>query len=827
MNEMKNYKKTLLAVMIVSAMPLLAATSSSAPIKVTTFADENKDDSLCSLREALAVAKTRVSAHGCVVADIYSNVQNIQLEAGTYTLKNELVPESEVSIWGAAPADWDKENVLVNDVANQYPAQVELKSIIKAGNSRIFNTISGNNPLTLSNIILTDGVAPNQENGGAIYAGANVTLQSTQVLNSKASTGAGGAIYLAGLSASVTVSKSIFQGNDALTGSIVAMGCFNDAEYSKRNISFTSSSLVKNGSENSLSMLEFCGLPTATLEANTIAKNIANSTKGNLIKFSGDTKAGTENQNKSSILSDSSILSLKSNTIVENKAYTTFLYDKLGAKYLDFNVLAYNQGDYSCRYLLGDISKQEKTGINVFYNAFSRTSNAKCDLPDESFKDNTTNVDLTNIPMSAVLSGMIEPSQYTAFLPLYYPKVVSGTGSTDLVNVSVANVTGCSDYDQRGLARLADRALFYQPDAKNTCDIGSVELMHLTAGDINSISNASLSTLINEYKGQYDYFDNLVKNPNDQKYLTYYKYRLGQYKTLVDYFNKKENLKYRAIYVDLKSLKLPLPHEVELPDGNHRLDFFNSDLYTIKVDTIGVGILNEAVNQVRDDENLVCSWAPEIQQIVVYRKDDAVTQDGEQALCKYTITYNANSTVKTVGLIKASFLNQAPEAKGTSVTLKYQQKEKVTLNLLALASDAGDTGPGGKGPETKPNKSDFWINEDGVELPIRLSNVPTKNLVITADRQGKCPAPDQKETCYGGNIYIQEANSFNPFNFSFNYQVYDNDSTPKISNSATVNVISTATTVDDTRPATSGGGSTGVFSILGLIGLLAYRRFRK
>ena len=824
---MKNYKKTLLAVMVVSAMPLLAATSSSAPIKVTTFADENKDDSLCSLREALAVAKTRVSAHGCVVADIYSNVQNIQLEAGTYTLKKELVPESEVSIWGAAPADWDKESVLVNDVANQYPAQVELKSTIKAENSRIFNTISGRNPLTLSNLILTDGVAPNQENGGAIYAGANVTLQSTKVLNSKASTGAGGAIYLAGLSSSVTVSKSLFEGNDALTGSIVAMGCFNDAEYSKRNISFTSSSLVKNGSENSLSMLEFCGLPTATLEANTIAKNIANSTKGNLIKFSGDTKAGTENQNKSSILSDSSTLSLTSNTIVENKAYTTFLYDKLGIKYLSFNVLSYNQGDYSCRYLLGDVSKQENVGINILYNAFSRTSNAKCDLPDAAFKDNTTNVDLTNIPMSTVLSGMIEPSQYTAFLPLYYPKVVSGAGSTDLVNVSTAGTTGCSDDDQRGLARLADRTLFYQPDAKNTCDIGSVELMHLTAGDINSISNASLSTLINEYKGQYDYFDNLVKNPNDQKYLTYYKYRLGQYKTLVDYFNKKENLKYRAIYVDLKSLELPLPHEVELPDGNHRLDFFNSDLYTIKVDTIGVGILNDAVNQVRDDENLVCSWAPEIQQIVVYRKDDAVTQDGEQALCKYTITYKADPTVKTVGLIKSSFINQAPEAKDTSVTLKYQQKEKVKLNLLELASDAGDTAPGGKGPETKPNKSDFWINEDGVELPIRLSNVPTKNLVITADRQGKCPAPDQKETCYGGNIYIQEANSFNPFNFSFNYQVYDNDSTPKISNSATVNVISTATTVDDTRPATSGGGSTGIFSIFGLIGLLAYRRFRK
>ena len=86
-NEMKNYKKTLLALMVVSAMPLLAATNNAtAPIKVTTFNDENKEDSLCSIREALEVAKTRVSAHGCVVADIYSNTQDIQLEAGEYTL---------------------------------------------------------------------------------------------------------------------------------------------------------------------------------------------------------------------------------------------------------------------------------------------------------------------------------------------------------------------------------------------------------------------------------------------------------------------------------------------------------------------------------------------------------------------------------------------------------------------------------------------------------------------------------------------------------------------------------------------------------------------
>ncbi|AZM38889.1 MULTISPECIES: hypothetical protein [unclassified Acinetobacter] len=827
---MKNYKKTLLTLMVVSAMPLLAATNSAtAPIKVTTFNDENKEDSLCSIREALEVAKTRVSAHGCVVADIYSNTQDIQLEAGEYTLKSELTPDSEVRIWGAAPANWNEKNVLINDVANQYPAQVEIKTTIKAENSRIFNTTAGKNPLTLTNLILANGVAPNQGNGGAIYAGANITLQSIKVLNSKATTGAGGAIYLAGLAASATISKSLFEGNDATIGSVIAMACKNDNLYSQRNISFTASSLIKNGSDTSLSMMEFCGLPAVMLEANTIAKNTANSTHGNLIKFSGDTKAGSEDQNNSTILSSGSALALTSNTIVENKAYTTFLYDKIGIKTLLFNIIAYNSGAYSCRYLLGDASKEENVGIGAIYNAFSLLNNGKCDLPAELNKANTTNIDLTNVPMDTVLSSMAPASQYTAFLPMYYPKRITQAGADkqDLVNVSGEGTTGCSEYDQRGLARFADRALFYQPDAKNTCDIGSVELMRLTAGDINSITNGSLSQLISDYKTQNDYFDNLVKNPNDPEYLTYYKYRLEQYKKLVEYYDKKENLKYRAIYIDLQSFKLPLPHEVALSDESHRLDFFSPELYDIEVETIGVGSTIEGKLNFRKDENLVCSWVPEIQQIIVYRKDDAITQDGEQALCSYTIKYKTDHTIQTKGLIKASFTNQAPEAKDTSVTLKYQQKEIAKLNLLELANDAGDTGPGGKGPETKPNKSDFWINEDGLELPIRLSNVPTKNLIVTADRKGKCPPPDQKETCYGGNIYIQEVNTFNPFNYSFNYQVYDNDETPKLSNLATVNVISTATTSDDTRPAKSGGGSMGIFSALGLLGLLAYRRYKK
>ena len=50
---MKNYKKALLATMVIAAMPLLAATSNT-PINVTTFDDEDGDNlNACSLREAL------------------------------------------------------------------------------------------------------------------------------------------------------------------------------------------------------------------------------------------------------------------------------------------------------------------------------------------------------------------------------------------------------------------------------------------------------------------------------------------------------------------------------------------------------------------------------------------------------------------------------------------------------------------------------------------------------------------------------------------------------------------------------------------------------
>lgn len=834
---MKNYKKAFLATAVLASMPLIAATGGG-PIKVTTFADEyNENPNTCSLREALETARLRTSFGGCVVTDTSSSTQKtIQLEAGVYTLKSELTPQINVAIFGASPVDWENKNVLLNDVINQYPAKIPLQTTIKAENSRIFNTTSGKQNLVLNNIILKGGRTADR--GGAIYAAANVVLNSTQILDSHADV-AGGAVYLAGNAGNLTITKSLIQGNQAPIGSVLAMHGGNDLSYVKRDITIQSSSLVENGSTTSKSMLEFTGAPVANLESNTIAQNKANLTSGNLIKFTGDTQAGTVVGGPPSVLSNSSRLSLENNTIVENNAFTTFLYDKLGLKRLRFNVLAYNggAGTYACRYLLGATKDQKDFSMLFAYNAFveKETGENFCDLPAEVFKDNKSNIDVSDTPIGNLLTVQIPASAETAFLPLYYPKdnnrwvvVTDETKKAkELVNTGVTN---CSQIDQRGLARNTEQALYYAPDARNTCDIGSVELMRLTVTDIVDLKNSSISTLMSDYQKSFDLFDDLVKKPNNAEFLTYYKFRRDQYKRVLDAFanpkTRNEALKYRAIYIDLRNQKLVLPEEVSAGQGEpHVLQFFNPDFYTIKVEALGVGIIDSIINNVEDDENLFCKWNANLEQIMIYRTDGQITQDGEKAYCKYTITSRADSNITSTGLLQADFDNIAPVANNTSVTLKYNQNETATLNLLNFANDEGDTGKNGQGPDSQPDKPHFWRNPEGVELPIRLSNV-SSNLIITADRQGNCPAPDQQETCYGGNIYIKEANAFNPFNFTFGYQVYDADE--KLSNLATVSVISTATTTDDSRKAShGGGGSTGIFSLFALLGLLTYRSLRK
>ncbi|KJH61575.1 CSLREA domain-containing protein [Acinetobacter calcoaceticus] len=805
---MKNYKKALLALAVLANMPLFADITNKR-IEVTTFADEDGENAnACSLREAIKVAETRKSAYGCTVFSLDAD-QVIQLKAGTYTLNKELVPNANISIYGYGEREqdkiWSEKNVLTND----YPALPLLQTRINAaGKSRIFNTAENQKALFLQNIILENGMASNQ--GGAIYAGGNVTLLNTQILNSQALKG--GAVFLGGSGVNLSVTHSLLQGNQATTGSVLAMSCLNGTEYAKREVAFTSSSIINNGSNNTASTFEFCGEPKATFTINTIAQNIASTVNGVILKFTGDAIPGSTT-NSSTTLSGGSSLKLQNNTIVENKAYTTFLYDSLGGKELTFNIIGYNPDGYACRYLAGSAADLKNSGLRLSFNALNLSNNTdKCDLPTEVLSSANKTIDISGISFNSLLERH-EAAAVTGFLPLYFPLKLPA-GKEDLIDVDSDGKTVCADIDQRGLARRPTNKLYYQPDniARNSCDIGSVELMKLTAGDLRGLGNESLTTLLEGYQTQYDTVEKNLTNPLYSYLWDALKIDLANYKNLLD--QTKANAKYRAIYVDLKANGLPLPNE----DGSHLLKFFNSTDYNINLESVGTGLIDDKVSSTKKDDKLFCEWNSALQQIIFYRSDDITTQAGDYNYCKYTISTKDGST-QTSGLLEARFDNVAPVVNNDKVIFQYLANEIIPLNLLKYANDDGD------GPVsaliTKPNKPQF------ADLPIYLPSKSSKDgifTVVKADREGPCPGDDKDNTCYGGNIYIQAKNSFNNFNDTLTYYVYDADN--KISNAGTLSLVSSNTAAGGNSSG-GGGGSLGILSLASLLGLVVYRRYRK
>ena len=822
---MKNYKKGLLTVMVLSAMSLMAAEDKT--IYVNTFDDiDDQGSSKCSLRMAMKAAELNRSYGGCGAGNTAASaIDYIQLEEGSYKLNSELVPASSISLMGKIPQDYSKIDVITND----YPAKTILKTIIDGqGKSRLINTSNSKATITVSNVQLQN--AKSDSRGGALYLGAATTLTGVAILNSSANQGA--AIYLEGNNSSLTLASGIYQGNKTVKknqndvdniGDVLAMSCLDNLSYNKRTLAFTNNSFIQNGSSDSKSTLEFCGEPTTTLTANTIAQNTVNADNGSIIKFTGDSRVNTD-VNK---LSTASTLQMVSNTIVENNAFSTFLYDKIGIKVLSFNVLAFNS-NRSCRYLLGEAKDQKDTGIGLAYNAISLAagSQSQCDVASEVFPEqdtntntNTnTNIDMSNTTLSSVLSSLQTPSEYTSFLPLYFPK--DNKLDTDLVDVET---DGCSTQDQRGINRITDGTLILNPTGRNTCDLGSTEIMRLTAGDINGIVNSSIVTLLDSYQTELDFFKDLVANSStNPDFLPYYNKRIKEYEDLITY--TKANEKYRAIYVD--PFKFSLPDEIVLADGGRQIQHLTPDTYAISVKALGVGMItgsgDSAKLDARPDENLKCEWNPDLKRIMVYRLDDGITQAGEYNFCQYTLTLknadgSLNTSKQSSGLMQVNFVNIAPIAKAAEYTIQYGTDQKINVNLLSNASDDGD------GPVSalvnKPNKPAFYHDENGVELPIRLTTIPS-GITVTPERTGPCPYPDEKETCYGGNLSIQVKNNFNVFDYKFSYLIYDADGTK--SSEATVTLKNTASTTNN--QSSSGGGSLGIFTVLGLVGLVLYRR---
>ena len=804
---MKNYKKGFLTLVVLLTMSLMAAEDKT--IYVTTFDDEDGTNlDKCSLREALRAAATHKAYGGCSAGQVYSTVPNvIQLEAGEYKLTKELRPNSDVSIVGKEPGDYSRPDVLTNN----FPAATPLKTTISGqGNSRIFNTIYENKPsLVLSDVILKDGSSLNDTNnsvGGAIYAGGATTLNNVSIINSKAKIG--GAIYLNDVSSSLTVSYGVFDGNTADQGSVLGMTCADNLVFTTRTIAVSGTTFMNNGAANSLSMFSFCGQPAVTLTANTMTQNTASASQGRIIQFSQLTPQGKVN------FSDNSSLSLISNTIVRNNAWATLLYGYNGRKALSNNILAYNTGK-SCRYADGDVSKVEGSGVVLTYNALKLAAgDDQCEVAEAVTKEGKDHTfDVGNIGFSSILNELEEPSESTGFMPMYFPKNL-GTDK-DLVDIGY---TGCSGTDQRGVTRVIAENSNGQNDVANSCDIGSTEVLRLTANNLSS-TNTSVVAALSSYQNILDNYNKLIADPaTKQDYIPFYKIQSELYSNLIKY--TKSDQKYRTIFVD--PFVANLPADIITKDATGKdvraVKHLSVDNYDVIVKPLGVGLLDgNKVFAGKEDPNFKCEWNPNLKRIMLWRIDDSVTPSGDNEFCSYQLKLKTDPNITSSAYVIGSFTNIAPIVEDSSFKIEYGSTKAIDVDLLKYANDDGDGNAAAL--TAKPNKPKFYINADGVELPVRIgTNIDP--VVITADRSGPCPGSDSKYTCYGGKVHIQLRSTLDPFSYKFTYYVYDADGV--ISNAATVKLENSGTAPGSTR--TSGGGSLGWLSILGLLGLVGYRR---
>ncbi|NNH00852.1 CSLREA domain-containing protein [Acinetobacter sp. ANC 5414] len=808
---MHTYKKGLLCVMVLSAMSLMAAEDRT--IYVTTFADENGENaSACSLREAIITAKKNAAYGGCTPGNtVFGQTDYIQLEAGRYKLDSELAPESMVIISGASRENFKEKNKLTQT----YPALEGIKTMISGeGRTRIFNTSKTEISFTLNNIQLENGYAGTQAGqngrGGAVLIGGDLIFKNGAIVNSKAEV-AGGAIYNVALNSEkkISINGSLIQGNTAAKGSVIAMDCYGNLDDTKPVVYFERNSIINNGSSSSLSAFDFCGSAKVDLITNTIAQNKASTSNGSILRMV------TEGLNRLSPFSD---IKITSNTIVENEAYSTLLYDDNGIKSVSFNVLAYNQGGKSCRYYSGSGVPKENIKFFLAKNALNLgTGVDQCMLPKSTLDttvENSKNIDVSTTSFSTLLSELIPASPYNMFLPLYYPR--NNQTATDLIDV---NSSGCSDYDQRLLERADDTVLQLNPDLQSSCDIGSVEQMNLAAVDITDLKNSSLVTLLDYYQKNIDELRELITESTEKKEdVEDFKEELANFENLLKY--TKQYQKYRAIYFN--PFELAIAGEERVPGSKneeYRIKVLDTKHYDIIAEPFGIGVLTvkdgqPVLNGSMDD--LKCEWKADLKRIMIYRTSGNLLENGDSAYCKYTIKEKAGTAQQSSGILKVSFTNIAPVAKNDVYKLDASKNLTVTVNPVENDNDDGD----GTASDLPEKKSAFHKNEAGQDIPIRFAVLPA-GLSMKAEFEGPCPEAYIRDTCYGGKIEFTVKNAFSQFDYPIDYAVFDAEGA--ISNTATLLLKNTA---KDTN-SSGGGGSFGIYGLLALIGLGLYRRKMK
>lgn len=802
---MKNYKKGILTLAVLASMSLFSAEDTT--IHVNTFDDEDVNNDKCSLREAVIAASLHRAYNGCsggVPANTTaSNV--IQLEAGDYNLTSEIQPNSPVIIQGKAPEDWSKRDL----ITNEYPAKLPIKTNIIAPNSRHFNTTNRDRPLlVLNNLHLKQGRSSG--NGGSLNLGGSGTL--TNVWISDAQAQKGGAIYLDGVNSALTISGGQFSGNKANSGSVVEMSCYDSLGYTRRSLSFVGSSYLDNGSSTDQSIFNFCGESVANFESNTITQNTVNSTSGHLIKFYSEIVGNVPN------FSDKSSLAIKSNTIVRNTGKGIVSYDNTGTKSFNFNIIGFNTGR-SCLYVPGDAANTATANLKMSNNAVNLTvGNDHCELPKDVLEDTATkSVDLNGKVFENLLSPLYSPVDFTNYLSMYFPKNLAN--DSDLVD---SGNSSCIKVDQRGFARIVESETSNTPAGViiDSCDIGAVEVLRFALNN-QAQTNVSLTVLIESYKNEIDLFKDIIADKTTPaEFLPFYQIRLAEFT------NRKErveaNTKYRPIYFD--PFVGNVPDEIVNPDGGRKIQNFTLDNYTVNAPVVsGIGKIDPTTKQFVGifDSNLKCEWDSQLERYVMYRIDDRLTPSGDFEVCEYSLTSKVAPFKTEKGYLSGIFANIAPNVSGeVSYVVEHGQNQIIKLDLLKGANDDGDGAT--QGLTTRPDKSPFYLNNDGKVQAIRFSKLPS-SVVLRSEVQGACPGESRFEICHGGEVSLQLANTLDPFNYDIEYMIYDVEGAQ--SGTGLIRLRNTAVAKDSVR--ISGGGSFGWFTGLTLLGVAVIRYRRK
>jgi CSLREA domain-containing protein len=768
----------------------------AATITVNTFEDLSTGDATkCSLREAIQASAIKAAVGGCIAGQQYYT-DTIQLAAGTYPLTlGELVVKGSMNIQGDAASD----PFSVDPLTGVEPARLPIATkIVASSGSRIFNTSVSQSSLNLSNMILSGGTANGSAGGdsgfgGAILAGGTVFLSRVQVNNATASQ-QGGAIFIEGAQSSLTAVEVSFTGNNAPQGAVLGMSCFDNLVPTIRAFTFAQLSVTKNGSSNTSSILDFCGQVTTSITSSTIAQNTTSSTAGSgAISMVG---------NINTRLGNASTLALVSNTITENNTPVALLYGISTGLSLTNNILAFNTA-LDCQYQGANdpLTGAPPLGTSASKNLFATTSNpanattSKCRLdPLITATDSNKYAD-----SNKVLSDYVHPlglyggSDLAGYLPLSNSEILH-TG---------ASLANCGSNDQRGLLRGSGIQNTNSITETITCDIGALELSILTANYDSNGVNISFTTVVNTVtntKGLTAAQADLINSQN-ATYLSAY----------------KSSYRYREVVMAVTTND----------SAQENLTATNTSKIDLLTDASKYTITGS------DSGNIHCEWNPIMKQLLASRNDGTATPGGTTDSCQYTITEKADPSHTSTATTSFVVNSIAPAAMSFTVTLPYGAAS-IPLNILGNVNDDGN------GPVGSVNYPTVEINGKVVPKPVFYSdnrivngvvtNIPAYIIILKKPTQGHLVAQFEEpcannnvnttqNTCIGGTITYVNDNLYSPFNDSFTYQVLNYDLSP--SNTATVTIINTATTTDQTK---AGGGSLGFGALLGLASLVLLRR---